>query len=245
MTTIIAHRGASFLAPENTMPAFELAHQMKAEGIETDIQLTSDNIPVIIHDENIKRTTNSSGLVKDLTYNQLKGLDAGSWFSAKYAGASVLRLSDFLAWASDKPLQLNLELKNNKIDYKNLERIVFDMVEEYKVADRTVFSTFNHSSVERLKKYNDKVGVALLTSKKRKNLASYAKELGANAIHIKYKLLDKTLVQDCKEENLALRVYTVNKIGQIMHCFKMGADGIFTDVPDKALSYRRLYSLKK
>lgn len=80
-TKIIAHRGASKLAPENTMYAFELAYNLGAEGIETDVQLTKDNIPVLIHDETVRRTTNSNGYVKDFTFEELSTLDAGSWFS--------------------------------------------------------------------------------------------------------------------------------------------------------------------
>lgn len=240
-TKIIAHRGASKLAPENTMPAFELAYQMKAEGIETDIQLTKDNIPVIIHDEQVKRTTNGTGYIKELTYNQLKQLDAGSWFSSEFSGTSIISLDEFLQWVKDKSLWLNIELKNNKIDYKHLEPIAYEMIDYYQLLNRTTFSTFNPNSVKRMKSFNNEVGVSFLTSKRNKNLVKYAKELGATGIHIKYRLLDQSISEQCQQENMELRVFTVNKATRMMKCFKHQCDGVFTDVPDEGLICRNQY----
>lgn len=240
MTKIIAHRGASKYAPENTMPAFELAYKMKAEGIETDVQLTKDNIPVLIHDEHVKRTTGHRGYVKDYTFTDLRQLDAGSWFSDEFAGSSILSLEEFLDWVIDKPLELNIELKNSKIDYSNIESIVYEMVDHYKLLDRTILSTFNHESVKRLKAVNETIGVALLTSRRRKDLTDYAKKLGANGLHAKYRLFNKVLVEQCNEKDLALRVYTVNKPLHMKHCYSLGCDGIFTDVPDTALMVKNV-----
>src|SRR5690625_5078331 len=84
--TIIAHRGASHYAPENTISAFDLAYQLGADTIETDIHLTKDHIPVLIHDVDVNRTTNGSGYVNNFTLNELKQLDAGSWFAKKSTG---------------------------------------------------------------------------------------------------------------------------------------------------------------
>ncbi|OZU90037.1 glycerophosphodiester phosphodiesterase [Virgibacillus indicus] len=237
-TKIIAHRGASRYAPENTMPAFELAYQSKAEGIETDVQLTKDNIPVLIHDEQVKRTTNGTGYIKDLTFEQLRQLDAGSWFSGEFTGTQIISLDELLQWVKDKPLCLNIELKNNKIDYKHLESIVYERLKDYQLLNRTTLSTFNPRSVHRLKDYNKDIGIAFLTSKRNRNLVSHAHELGANAIHIKYRLLNKLLVDQCKQAKMAVRVYTVNRSAHIMKCFTHECNGIFTDIPDKALQFR-------
>lgn len=238
ITKIIAHRGASKSAPENTMPAFQLAYELGADGIETDVQLTKDKIPVLIHDEGLKRTTNGYGYVKDYTYSELKQLDAGSWFSASYAGTTLLSLEEFLIWAKDKPLYLNIELKNNKIDYKNLEKIVYKMLKDFQLLNRTTLSTFNPKSIKRIKKIDKNMDTAFLTSKRRKDLVGYAQGLGADAIHIKYRLLSRKLVDRCKEEEMAIRVYTINKTLHIKRCFNLECDGIFTDVPGKALNIR-------
>ncbi|MBY7143430.1 glycerophosphodiester phosphodiesterase [Virgibacillus sp. NKC19-3] len=238
---IFAHRGASKRAPENTMHAFKLAYFLGAQGIETDVQLTKDDIPVLIHDEQVTRTTNRTGYVKDFTFNQLKQLDAGSWFAQEYRGTTIVSLDEFLQWIHDKPLYLNIELKNNKINYKNLEAIVYERIDYYQLVNRTIFSTFNPNSVKRLREFND-IETAFLTLQKNKNLVSYALELGANAIHIKYRLLHQTLVKKAHKENMPIRIFTVNKFAHVKKCFSFGCDAIFTDVPDKILKYRqRLY----
>jgi len=236
---IYAHRGASKYAPENTMPAFQLAYEMKADGIETDVQLTKDNIPILIHDEVLDRTTDGTGFVKDYTFAELKKLDAGSWFPGDFTNTKLISLEEFLEWIQYKPLYLNVELKNNKIDYENLETIVFDMVKKYELMDRTTISTFNIKSVKRLKHLNHKIEIAYLTSKQDKNLVTEAKAMGANAIHIHYKLLNRSLIKKSREYKMNVRVYTVNQYFLMKKCYHLGCTGIFTDIPDKALKYRK------
>ena len=107
-TKIYAHRGASKYAPENTMPAFQLALDMNADGIETDVQLTKDGVPILIHDEKLKRTTTGSGYVKDYTLEELQQLDAGSWFDATFTGTKLITLEQLLQWIKPTYLLLNL-----------------------------------------------------------------------------------------------------------------------------------------
>lgn len=240
MTKIIAHRGASKYAPENTLPAFELAYEMKADGIETDVQLTRDNVPILIHDEQLKRTTDGTGWIKDYTYEEIKELDAGSWFSKEFYKSPILTLEEFLQWAQFKPIYLHIELKNNKIEYKDIENMVFEMVEHFQLLDRTTLSTFNPESVKRLKPKNTKIEVALLTSKKSSNLILEAKELGANALHVKYRLLNSSLSMQSRKQNIPLRIYTVNSYRTIKKCIDLKCDSIFTDVPDKAKLYNTI-----
>ncbi|MBB6455344.1 glycerophosphoryl diester phosphodiesterase [Salirhabdus euzebyi] len=234
-TKIYAHRGASRYAPENTMPAFQLAYEMKADGIETDVQLTKDGVPVLIHDENVRRTTNGTGFVEDYTLEEIKQLDAGSWFSSKYAGTSIVTLEELLQWAKPKQLLLNIELKNNVIEYKKLEQKVYQLLFTYDLLDRTVISSFNPKSIEKFKKIDRNVNIAFLTSTKIRRLANFTKLLGASGIHIKYRILSTHLVGECQKHGLDLRVYTVNRPAQIVRCYKLGCTAIFTDVPDIAV----------
>lgn len=243
LTKIFAHRGASQFAPENTMPAFQLAYELGAEGIETDVHLTKDLVPVLIHDEHLKRTTNGYGYVKDYTFNELQNFDAGSWFSDKFTGTSIISLEDFLDWSQSKPLCLNIELKNNKLNYQHLEKIVYEMIADYKLQDRTILSTFNKSSVKRMRQFPD-IEIALLTSRRHRNLVSVAKDLGAKALHVKYHLLKPRLIKQAKQENIAIRVYTVNKRSKMMKCFLHKCNGVFTDIPDRGIKYRNLFTIK-
>lgn len=243
-TKIIAHRGASKLAPENTMPAFELAYKQGADGVETDVQLTKDGTPVLIHDEQVKRTTNGKGYVKDLTLNQLKQLDAGSWFSKKFIGTTIITLEEFLQWIKPKSLYLNIELKNTKIIYKNMESIVYDMLSHYDLLHRTTLSTFNPFSVRRISELCQDLDIAFLTSRRNPNLVHDAKAMGANALHVKFRLLRSSLKKACQKENMTLRVYTVNRLMHMRQCFTQKIDGLITDVPNLALQQRSAYQLK-
>ncbi|MDC1541872.1 glycerophosphodiester phosphodiesterase [Candidatus Pseudothioglobus singularis] len=238
---IIAHRGASRYAPENTMPAFQLAYEMQADGIELDVHLTKDRVPVIIHDEHVGRTTNGKGFVRDFTYSELKKLDAGSWFSPKFIDTKILSLEELLHWIRSKDMFLNIELKNNKYDYPELEPIVYEMVKHHQVLERTCFSTFNPTSIHRLRKLDHHAEIALLTSKKTNDLIGYAKKLGANAIHIQKNLIGRKLAREAKERNMPIRVYTVNKPFAFIRLNRYHLSGIITDVPDIALKYTTFF----
>ncbi|WP_102027114.1 glycerophosphodiester phosphodiesterase [Salirhabdus sp. Marseille-P4669] len=233
-TKIYAHRGASKYAPENTMPAFQLALEMKADGIETDVQLTKDGVPILIHDEKLKRTTNGTGLVQDYTLEELKELDAGSWFSKSYQGTKLVTLEELLQWIKPTSLFLNIELKNNIIDYENLEKIVYNLVVTYGMLGRTVFSSFNKNSIRRLHKLDKNVNACFLTSRKIRRLKHFLRSIGATGVHAKYRLINTDFVSECKRHGFDLRVYTVNKPFSIVRCYQLGCTAIFTDVPDVA-----------
>ncbi|MBM7569750.1 glycerophosphodiester phosphodiesterase [Aquibacillus albus] len=233
-TIVFAHRGASKLAPENTMPAFELALEMGADGIETDVQLTKDQIPVLIHDENVRRTTDGTGFVQDYTFEEIKNLDAGSWFSEKFSGTTIPSLEEFLRWVKGKNLKINLEIKNNIIDYKDIETIIYDHLKTHNLTDRTVISSFNSKSIKHFSHLEESITTGFLTSQKMKDLIDYAKDQGANGLHIKYRLLSRSLIEHAHNHNLYVAVFTVNRPLQIKRCFHLKCDGIFTDVPNIA-----------
>ncbi|WP_091483572.1 glycerophosphodiester phosphodiesterase [Gracilibacillus orientalis] len=240
MSTIIyAHRGASKHAPENTMPAFELAYKHGADGIETDVQLTKDNIPVLIHDEQLNRTTNGTGFVKDFTYNELKQLDAGSWKSPHFTDTKIPRLDDLLAWNQGKQLKLNVELKNNIISYQGLEDIVCQKLNEYKMAKQTVISSFNHASITKVNDKNVNIDYALLTGRRNRTLIPYSKKIKAKGIHIGYRLLSNRLVTLANENKLYVAVYTVNSPITINKAIRLGCQALFTDVPKLAIDIKK------
>lgn len=241
---VFAHRGASRYAPENTMPAFELAYKMKSDGIEMDVQLTKDDVPVIIHDEELQRTTNGKGFVKDHTFEEIKALDAGILFSKKYKVTVIPSLEEVLQWAKDKRLYLNIELKNNKIDYKNIEAIVLDIIKKYNMTERTIISSFNSASIKRMRQLDSDLDIALLRSKPHVDLTQLAKDLGASSLNIHYKLLNDLFVEQCRNSNLPVRIYTVNRRRAISHCYRLRCSGVITDVPDKALKLRNKFHLR-
>ncbi len=240
-TIIYAHRGASKHAPENTMPAFELAFESGADGIETDVQLTKDHIPILMHDENVRRTTNGTGFVQDYTFQQLQQLDAGSWFAPHYANTSIIALEDLLQWTSDKRILLNLELKTNVIHYKNIEQIVYDLLIQYDKLNQTVISSFNSNSIRNINKLDSSVTTAWLSSNNKIDLLSYAKGLGAQGLHLKSRLVNASLIKKAAQNDLYIATYTVNRPGQMMRYYNLRCHAIFTDLPHLAVETRELF----
>jgi len=243
-TEIYAHRGASRIAPENTMQAFKLAQKIGADGIETDVQLTKDGVPVLIHDESLKRTTNGSGFVYQYTYEQLKNLDAGSWFSSKFQDETIPTLETFLRWIQNTSLSLNLELKNNVVEYPEIESIVQDQLSQFNMETRTVISSFNAESVRRYHDLFPEAQTALLLSKRVKDPLARVRETGANSLHAKYSTVTKRFVKTCHDNGIPIRIYTVNRPSRITRCYKLKCDAIFTDVPHSAIEYLEFFNHK-
>lgn len=237
-TEIIAHRGASRYAPENTMPAFKKAFEMQADGIETDVHLTKDHIPVLMHDERINRTSNAKGFIQDFTYEQLRQFDLGSWFSPSFSEAKIVTLDEFLHWIKQTPMRAHIELKNNKIDYSSIEQIVYNYIRKHSMENKTTISSFNFESIQRFKKITNSIEVAYLTSKMNRMVRQTIREHPVHAVHIKHTLLQKNVLRCSEQKQIPLRVFTINKISQMMRCFDLGVRGIFTDVPDVAFDMR-------
>ncbi|TFB24095.1 glycerophosphodiester phosphodiesterase [Filobacillus milosensis] len=231
-TKIFAHRGASKYAPENTLPAFEIAHEIGVDGIELDVQLTKDMIPVIIHDENIRRTTNGTGFVQNYTLEELQEYDAGYWFSKRYIHTPIMSLKEFFQWVDDKNLLVNIELKTNVIEYPSIEKRVMDLIYEHNMLDRTIISSFNPQTIKRVREIDENIELAWLTKIQVRKIEEFIEEIGANAVHIKSRLLSSKMVKCMLEEHIPFRVYTVNRVSLMRKCVTMEADGIFSDIPD-------------
>lgn len=233
-TQIIAHRGASAYAPENTMEAFTKALEMRADAIETDVHLTKDDVPVLMHDERINRTSNGTGLIHHYTLAQLKQFDIGSWFDSSFSSARIMTLQECLAWIRETNMDINIELKNNKIDYPNMETIVYNCIKNYSMEKRTVVSSFNFDSIQRFKKKSNRIEIAFLTSKINRSIRSKLYANPVDALHIKHTLLKKKMIHYSHLHELPLRVFTINTKDEMVRCFHAGVRGIFTDVPDIA-----------
>ncbi|MFC0188355.1 glycerophosphodiester phosphodiesterase [Fictibacillus aquaticus] len=238
MTLIFSHRGASREAPENTMSAFYKALQYGVDGIEIDVQLSKDGVPVIIHDESLKRTTGAKGNVSDYMADDLRKLDAGSWFHHDYALERIPLLEEFLAWAAHTSLQLNIELKNNIIPYEGIEHKVYALARQYNMTDRIVFSSFNHYSIRALRLLDPDIDLAPLYSSGLYEPWNYVRYLGARSAHPHYKTLFPEIMQGYKIAGITLRPYTVNSKRWLSYFFKWQADAVITDDPGLACSLR-------
>ncbi|MCP9313985.1 glycerophosphodiester phosphodiesterase, partial [Liquorilactobacillus satsumensis] len=135
-TLIFGHRGYPHKFPENSLAGFKYAINHGIDGLEFDVHLTKDNVPVIMHDEKIDRTTNGTGEIRSYTFSELRQFQLSD-------GQRVPTLKELLDIADKQPVHLNLEFKTNEIHYENIEKIVLDMVKNYDLVYPVIYSSFN------------------------------------------------------------------------------------------------------
>lgn len=239
-TRIIAHRGASAYAPENTLPSFKMALEMGAEGLELDVHLSRDGHLMVIHDEKVDRTSSGKGFVKDMTLSQLKKLDFGSWFSEEYAGTSIPTLEEVLELLSGWNGLLNIEIKSGPIVYPGIEKKLIETVKAFGFEDKVIFSSFNHYSLRDIKEIDPSMKIGLLYMAGLVEPWHYAKRLDASALHPLFYNIIPEMVLGCKIHNIALHPFTVDEEAHLALMMKAGVEGVITNKPDTALEVRKL-----
>ncbi len=233
----IAHRGASFNAPENTMPAFQMALEMGADMIEFDVTLTRDQIPVVIHDQTLDRTTSGKGGIQQYLSRELSELDAGIWFSKSFENTRIPTLEQILNWAFGK-IALNIEIKKEafiKDKESGIVEFISELVLEYDMAEHVIISSFSAEALIRCRKVMPKIPTAYLISPyswgSRRNLR-LMKKLSASGLNLKHKQMRPSLMKQAKSERLPIWVYTVDDEEEMKKVIEKGATGIFTNRPD-------------
>jgi glycerophosphoryl diester phosphodiesterase len=228
---VIAHRGASGTCPENTLPAFRRAVEVGAHMVELDVQLTADGHPVVIHDTTLRRTTSGRGAVRRRTLAEIAALDAGSWFSPRFAGARVPTLRAVLA---EIAIPINVELKAAGDD--GLERHVLEAVDEAGALRRVVFSSFDAESLRRLRALAPAADLGVLWSGRAYAKAlALADGLGAKSVHLRKDSVVPAAVAAAHDAGLSVRVWTVNTAADLAFLTSTGVDGVFTDYPERFL----------
>lgn len=234
---IFAHRGFSGVAPENTMAAFERAVAIKADGIETDVHLSKDGKVVICHDETINRTTNGSGPIRDLTFEELQAFDAGSWFSAfEFSKERIPALEDLLKLVSKTELSLNIELKTDKVLYPQIEEKVLALLKKYDLVDHALISSFNFQSISKVKALLPKIPTAALI-KDPNQIANFWEQMSGlkvNAIHPCHIFLTTDLNDAAQKRGVSINAWTPNQPEEIRGLLKLQIHGAITDFPDRA-----------
>lgn len=228
-----AHRGASGYSPENTMAAFVKALQLGANGIETDVQMTKDGQLVLIHDESVRRTTGAEGWVKDFTLDELKKLDAGSWYDEKFRGEAIPTLEELLVLAKQHDLYLNIELKNGFVQYPKLELRVAELVRHHDLVEQVLISSFNHYSLVHMKQLAPEIETAILYMEGLYEPWEYALRIGASALHPYHYAVRKEWVEQAKERGIRTHPFTVNEEQEMRALLAAGVGGIITDYPDR------------
>lgn len=219
---IFAHRGASALAPENTLAAIKLALEHNADGIEFDV-FQHGNEFILIHDCWLHRTTNASGHISSLNFEQLSSLDAG-------AGQIIPTLNEALRCIG-KQCQINIEMKGID-DVELLMSYVESACEQYQIPLANIlFSSFDHHLLKRLRVLNSKARIGALTASKPIDYAAFATQLDAEYINADNTFLDQSFVADAKKRGLKVGVYTVDQTEELIKLRDWGVDAVFCNNP--------------
>jgi glycerophosphoryl diester phosphodiesterase len=235
--TIFAHRGASAYAPENTLVAFELAVAQKADAIEFDVKLSSDDQVVVIHDQTVDRTTNGTGRVQDLPLAALQELDAGSYFDSAYQGESIPTLSQVFETVGRK-LFINIELTNYSSTSDFLPERVAELTRLHGLVDNIIFSSFNPMVLRRIHRILPTVPIGFLTHPGLSSIIGrtwFGKlMIDYQAFHPELRDASQDLVKNMHQSGHRVHVYTVNNVNDMARLFSYDVDGIFTDDPIQA-----------
>lgn len=232
---IIAHRGASKAAPEDSMSAIKKAVASGAGGIQLDVQLSYNGQPVLIHDSKIDRTSNGTGFVKDMTVEKLKEFDFGSWFSEEFRGEKILTLTEALEYLVEQDIRLYLEFKNTTEVYEGMEEKVLQILQDFRLVDRTIITSFNHYSVIKVKKLEPSMKVGILYGFGLAYPWEYAIRIQVDSIHTSWSNIDAEMIDRCRKNNILVNANTIDDMKIVKAVAALGVDGIMTNVPDIAL----------
>ena len=230
---IIAHRGASGVAPENTMEAITLAVEGGAHMVEIDVRTTADNEMVVFHDHVLGRTTNGSGYIERTAWPELKKLDAGKWFSKDYAGEHVPRLDEVLSYIYMK-CYLNVEIKpikDRKTAEQKVQRII-NIIQEDGVAPYALLSSFDHDILRYIKEVAPLLYTAALNNPgDTRPPSEIVKECGADGFGCSIHELTKKRSEDLRANRIPWGVYSVDTEEQLATALEYGPTSVVTKFP--------------
>jgi glycerophosphoryl diester phosphodiesterase len=234
MERVIGHRGAAGYAPENTIISFEKAKALGCKCIEFDVMLSSDGEPFIIHDENLKRTTNGRGEVGLVTADYLRGLDAGKWFSRKFRGEKIPSLKETIEWLVASDMQANIEIKPYPGQTEETTVSVLTAINRYWPQDKALplLSSFDLDALSLCRNLSPEMPLGLLLDKWQENGLKLAQDLQCVSVHLSRRAATQTRVKAIKDEGYKVYVYTVNRKRQAAKLFSFGVDAVFSDYPD-------------
>ena len=238
---VLAHRGASGYAPETTLASYRMALQMKVDYLELDLQMTADGELVAIHDTTVDRTTNGKGPVGSKTLDQLKELDAGSWFNRvfpdkarnEYVGEKIPTLQEIIDLAKPTPAGLYIELKSPELYPPDFEAKLLSILRRNKFEQRVLVQSFNAHSVEKMKSLDAGIRTALLVGNLSGEPVGAALKVRANELAINYELLTPDIVKRARDNGLTIAVWTVDEVDAMKRMIELGVDRIITNYPDR------------
>lgn len=232
----VAHRGATGYAPENTIAAFDKGVEMKADYIEIDVQRSKDGELVIIHDNTVDRTTDGTGYVRDLTFEQIRSLDAGSWKGEQFTGEKIPTFDEILDRYHGK-VGILIELKSPEL-YPGIEEQVAQKLIEQNLDkpqnEKIIIQSFNFESMKLTNSLLPKVPIGVLTSNRAHTTEQALKEFATYADYFNpsYGIVSKELVDQVHSLGMKIQSWTVRSHEAAQFLLDMNVDGIITDYPD-------------
>jgi glycerophosphoryl diester phosphodiesterase len=231
---VIAHRGASGHAPENTLAAFRRAFALGATFLETDLQLSRDGRFVAMHDETLERTTNGQGAVRDHTLADLRKLDAGSWFGSAFAGEHIPTIEEVLEFAKRHDVVTYLELKPGGM-WGGEHALVHALRESGQIA-RGVVMSFDPGVLETLRRSEATLMTALLYDGSIEDVFERAVAAGVRQVAVRGDLVTPAFIAAARKSDLQVVCWTINHPAHMRSLAAAGVDGIITDYPDRLLA---------
>jgi glycerophosphoryl diester phosphodiesterase len=228
---VIAHRGASGGAPENTMAAFQRAVELGASFIETDLHLTRDARFVAIHDATLERTTNGRGTVHEASLAELRELDAGHWFDRQYMGQRIPTLEEILNFSRQHDVVFYLEIKFDSA--WGMHQSLVAAIQSAQNTARTIIISFDPSMLVAMRRVDPSIMTGLSFDESKTDVAKAAVEVGARQICPRSTMVTPELVSAAHAADLHVATWTVNKAEEMRDMIAVGVDGIMTDFPDR------------
>lgn len=232
---VIAHRGASAYAPENTMAAFTKAAQLGARWVEFDVMQTADGMPVVFHDDELDRTTNGKGRIEQYPYAYLRGLDAGQWFDTRFSGEIIPTLSQVMEFLHANNLSANVELKACPGREEALVVSVLKVIATYPPTTRTqiLFSSFDLTTMRFLHLHAPDAFLGFLLHEWQPDWEAMCESMHCATVNVNHEIMTHEAARNIKAMGKALLCYTVNDAARALELFSWGVDAVFTDAPDK------------
>ena len=237
---VISHRGANKHAPQNTLPAFEKSLEIVVDGFETDIHVTKDGVPVVCHHYTIDETSDGRGLIAEMTLEELRGYDFGSYFSEKFAGTKIPTLEEFLTLCEGADIEiLNIELKSPKQGETGIVQKTIDAVKAHGLFDKLIISSFDAKLLVEAKQTDPACKTGLLYSLQTFSSAqvfftpvTYAASIKADALHPHFIHVTPGYVYRAHKKGIKVNVWTVDKAFLARYLLLCGVDGIITNIPE-------------
>lgn len=250
---IIAHRGASAFAPENTFAAFKRAIADGADGIEFDVRLSKDNIPVVFHDSDLRRLARIKTRVADLTAAELSEIDVGGWFNKAFSKRADERFSaeriplfaDLLSFLSDYKGLVYVELKGRDAAMPALVKAVGGLIEQTDLLPNVIVKSFKLQALKTVKQFLPEVRTAALFEpkiltllRKKKRILEQARRCHADEVSIHYSLATEKFVRRARENNFSVVIWTANNPAWVKRALNFGINAVITNKPAPFLAER-------